>query len=363
MSESRTQPPAIDEVEVSIFGPGKGESVAVHLGGGDWLIVDSCVDQQTKKVPVLEYLNGLSIDLATKVKLVVGTHAHDDHIAGLSQVLAACNAAPFVGSTALTLDEFMREMELDEEIERRIRKSIRSEYRAIFDIIETRPPGRGLKRAIEGRPLLERQASGNTPAARVIALSPSDWAVERSRDALERGLAQAGARTKLGSADPNEFAVALAVTVGDAKVLLGADLLYGPAGCGWQAVLDSFSFDPLASVFKIPHHGSPNAHHDGVWGQLVSSDAISLLAPFRSGSRPLPAPSDIERLKGLCRAVYCSASPRAPAPNRAVREASGALSTLATNVRTIGYSGQVRARRVSGSSTWSVTTFPPARQL
>lgn len=37
-------PPAADEIEFSLFGPGYGEAVAVHLGDGTWLLIDSCID-------------------------------------------------------------------------------------------------------------------------------------------------------------------------------------------------------------------------------------------------------------------------------------------------------------------------------
>jgi len=36
-----------DEIEVSVFGPGYGESILVHLGAGKWVIVDSCRDNKT----------------------------------------------------------------------------------------------------------------------------------------------------------------------------------------------------------------------------------------------------------------------------------------------------------------------------
>lgn len=146
-------------------------------------------------------------------------------------------------------------------------------------------------------------------------------------------------------------------------MLLGADLLEGPTNCGWQAVLATFRPDPLASVFKIPHHGSPNAHHDEVWTQLVSGEVISLLAPFRAGRKPRPAPDDIQRLKRLSTAVYCSANPRPPAPSKALRTTRAALTTIAADVRAWGYAGQVRARKVCGSESWRVETFAPALQL
>lgn len=36
--------PESDQFELTLIGPGYGESVVVHLGRGLWMIVDSCVD-------------------------------------------------------------------------------------------------------------------------------------------------------------------------------------------------------------------------------------------------------------------------------------------------------------------------------
>ena len=75
-------PPQANEIEVSLFGPGYGECVLLHLGFSDWVIVDSCLNKD-KSPPVLEYLRALGQDPAQVVKLVVATHWHDDHIGGL----------------------------------------------------------------------------------------------------------------------------------------------------------------------------------------------------------------------------------------------------------------------------------------
>ena len=88
-----TSLPASDVIEVSIFGPGKGESIAVHLGSNQWLIVDSCVDQIDRSNPALRYLESIGVDLSADVRMVVGTHAHDDHIAGISEIFARCESA------------------------------------------------------------------------------------------------------------------------------------------------------------------------------------------------------------------------------------------------------------------------------
>ena len=45
---SLAAPPRTDELEVSLFGPGVGECVIVHLGAGEWMVVDSCLDPATR---------------------------------------------------------------------------------------------------------------------------------------------------------------------------------------------------------------------------------------------------------------------------------------------------------------------------
>lgn len=360
----RAVPPKADEVEVSIFGPGKGESICVHLGGGRWIIVDSCVDQRSQEIPVLSYLRSLGVDVSKDVSLVVGTHAHDDHIAGLSRVLEACSEAVFVCSAALTHEEYLRHVRDDAAFDGR--QSIRSEYRAIFEQIMKRPrPKRpyAVKYALAELPISASPESGDGPSSFVVALSPSHESVSRAIEKFTLSVVKPGDGRRPGRVDPNELAVVLFVVVGGIAVLLGADLERGPTGCGWQAILEleTFSAEPLASLFKIPHHGSLNAYHEDVWTQLLVQKPISMLTPFRPST--LPRPEGIARLKELSEAVYCSANPNPPNPSAAVKKTRAALRDLALDVRSWGVVGQARARRMIGAAKWEVDLFHPALKL
>jgi metal-dependent hydrolase (beta-lactamase superfamily II) len=104
MNESK--PPAVDEFEISLLGPGYGESIVLHIGAGEWAILDSC-QNSTKEVAPLAYLRGLGIDPASAVRVVVATHWHDDHARGLAEVVTTCTAAEFVCASALTKREFI----------------------------------------------------------------------------------------------------------------------------------------------------------------------------------------------------------------------------------------------------------------
>lgn len=98
--------PLEDEVEVTLLGPGYGESIVVHVGEGSWIIVDSCINDAGKP-QALDYLLGMGIDPAKAVELVVATHWHDDHIRGMNELVGACREAEFCCAGALLQREFL----------------------------------------------------------------------------------------------------------------------------------------------------------------------------------------------------------------------------------------------------------------
>lgn len=100
--------PSADEFEITVFGPGYGESVVVHLGKGEWLIVDSCVDtSDPKRQPApLRYLRGLGVRPEHAVKFIVASHWDDDHVRGLSEIVMASPAATFICSHVLPDEKF-----------------------------------------------------------------------------------------------------------------------------------------------------------------------------------------------------------------------------------------------------------------
>ena len=61
-------PPKDNEFELSVFGPGVGECLVVHLGMGKWIIVDSCLDKTGTGPVALEYLNSLGVDIESQVR-------------------------------------------------------------------------------------------------------------------------------------------------------------------------------------------------------------------------------------------------------------------------------------------------------
>src|ERR1035441_4808744 len=155
---------------------------------------------------------------------------------------------------------------------------------------------RFMKRAIENLPLIELRLNGSL--CKVTALSPSHEAVTRMvRNLADANVVTVGKPRHSFRGDPNESSVALWIESLDNVVLLGADLLKGPSGCGWAGILSEFTPNERASLFKVPHHGAPNADEEMVWQKLlVPDDPVALLAPYRAGRHPRPDPSDRERI-------------------------------------------------------------------
>lgn len=330
------------------------------------MVVDSCIDQQDGKISALEYMRRLGVNLTEDVKMIVGTHAHDDHFAGIATIFEACEKALFVVSDALTNEEFLAQLGADAQIPKPSRHSSYSEYRRIFEIAESRKKDgfRPLRRASENHRILELGPVGTVPSVHVTSLSPSEHAKTRALRALAAQNPQVNTRRgKVPPLDPNDASVALWIEAGDVRILLGADLLIGPLGCGWQAVVATFSPDLPASLYKVAHHGGESSHYQPVWDKLLDKDPVALLAPYRRGKVDQPQRHDVARILSLTSRAYITAT-GSPTPSRAVRKEASKLGSLASNVRDPwGRVGQVRARCPITGGDWVVQTFPPAGQL
>lgn len=365
MVESPSDAPASNQIEVSIFGPGVGESVLLHLGDGQWVIIDSCIDAKTGVVPLL-YLERIGVDPATAVSHVVATHAHDDHIAGIADVFKACKSARFVLADAFTLEEIVTHAVADE-LKPVGRPKIYSEYLSIFREAGRRglPDGlSALNFVSEGRDLLPRDSTRFDRPLVLRALAPSDEAKRRSRAFISTQVPREGESIRTPMLDPNLISIALWVEVGGKAMLLGGDLRSGPAGCGWSAVLLTHHPTMRASLFKVPHHGSPNADLPEVWLKLLSRNPLALIAPYRAGRTPRPSPTDVARIKGYTDRAFVAADTRVPPPTKTIEDAVATLQSLAIAARQPrGSVGHVRARSFAGTDTWAIDLQEPAQAL
>jgi hypothetical protein len=364
MEQSASSRPAPDEIELSVFGPGYGEAIALHVGGGQWVLVDSCLEPESGLSATLQYLLRLGVDVGRDVPLIVATHWHDDHIRGLYGLVNACTRARLCISSALRSSEFNKLVALYASDP----ASGVSEFAHVYEHLLFRRGGSAggpIKLALADK-LLYTTALQGAPdplVTEIFAMSPSDSALLLAELALAQQSPMAGsARHRLIAPTPNHASVALWIRAGHVRVLLGADLENtSQADTGWNAVLfDSNVADGQADTFKVPHHGSPNGHHDQVWTQLLTPSPIAVVTPFHNGRHLLPAASDVARIRALTPNLYLTASPRTGRPRwrrRVVREFVGQVTSSIEPVTT-GW-GQVRLRcRPAGvSHEWQATLF------
>lgn len=354
--------PDPDKIEVSVFGPSYGECILLHVGKNNWLIVDSCLDPDSREPVPLIYLRQIGVDPAQAVKQVVATHWHDDHIGGLGKVVEACTSAEFVCSNALQPGEFLILVEaVDTNAMMQRHRTGVKEFRTIYRALAERRERPQL--AIRNRVLWQEGRCS------VQALSPSDDSVILAYREIEARLReQTGTKKALVPPSPNHNAVVLWITVGDIFILLGADLEETrEPGTGWSEVIrDRHSPSQRASLFKIPHHGSNNADNPRIWADMLEPNPFAALTPWTLGGTFLPKRQDIDRICLRTDRAYSTATHRQSGSRRRARGVERTIGEIGATLRPVPYSrGHVRFRTksLSAPTEWQVDLFEGAVHL
>lgn len=283
--------PKNDELEVSIFGPGYGECALLHIGNGEWVIVDSCTDRKTKNPAALDYLDNIGV-CKDNVSLIVATHWHDDHIRGLGSIVTECTKAKFVCSMAIRSEEFSKLVELYKHKYLGTSFTGVSEFISIFNTLQERETSP--KFAISERKIWE---SNSTATCSAYSLSPSDLEISNSLASIASLIPQEGVFPRtVRSPNKNHSAVVLWFKLGEDNVLLGSDLEErGIPGAGWKAIVEgNMVRQEKASIYKVAHHGSPTGYYQHVWSEMLHENPWALLTPFSRGGKPIPSNEDVD---------------------------------------------------------------------
>jgi len=333
-SGSRKLAPQIDELEISLFGPGIGECIVVHLGNRQWMVVDSCMNVGRTQPVAVDYLNQMGVDIESDLKLVVVTHWHDDHIDGVSRLVKSAKNARVVVSAALRTQQFGEFVSLYSNSIFVERTSGVSEFESLLREFKSRRGNTALRLggpddwAMEGLPL--RVASDG--AASVTALSPSSQTITDAFARFQELMPKAGDHPRrLPRFTPNDSSIVLRIDSPGFSAILGGDLehLSDPQR-GWNAVISSQHRGPQkANAIKVAHHGSDNGDHPEMWSELLLPSPFALLTPYSCGRKPLPAESDVERLKSRTNDVYCSVWPSTKSPPKRMSEVRRTIKEVA----------------------------------
>lgn len=371
--------PAADEIELTLLGPGYGECAVVHVGDGQWMIVDSCVKGPLQPVdddgrpqspatahPALAYLDEIGVPFDA-VRWILATHWHDDHVQGLDHLLACCPQAVLYISQALAADELLAMMLMPPLEDRSVTNGVQTMQRAIAiatDRKRIEAKGEGVD--------LPKVAAPPGHGARILLLAPNTASWRRAQSEIARLLDEArrpgGVQRVKRPARNDSSLVAWVETWGTEEddrvaVLLGGDLeTTGSAARGWKAVHGS-SWRPAgrASLVKVAHHGSANGFHAPIWTDMTDSP-LAVLTPWDRG-RGLPTIEGLAKFAPHTHRVVSTAPPPVRPVVRSDR--TGRRRPVLPTVY-----GRVTARRPMSASAadpqgpgWTVDVLPPAIDL
>ena len=139
MQKPSVQAPAKDEIDVVIFGPGfGGKSSLIHIGDGEWIVIDSCIDNTSSQPAALAFFEHIGVDPAVAVRLICASHRHDDHVGGISKIVEVCKNADFACSMALSSGEFVELASVYNRNRALIQPSGSSEMYDVLSLLEKR---------------------------------------------------------------------------------------------------------------------------------------------------------------------------------------------------------------------------------
>lgn len=322
LDEISSAPPSNNELEISLFGPGVGECLLLHLGDNYWIVIDSCQKKGSKQSIIVDYLDSLGLDPADSIKKIIITHWHNDHIRGIADLVRRCPNSIVYHPAAHRPDEYVKLVEtlsptglyVDRETNGikelgGVLRELASRANKDNTYVQDK-----FRQVCVDREIYSRQLNGHL--VRIKALSPCDVELTASLQEIANIIPAAKSqRCVLPRPDRNISAVALWIEFGTFSALLGSDLEETTdPNTGWSVIVRDQDFQNKASVFKIPHHGSRNAHCEAVWNDLVQSGPVSITTAFSSSD--LPSKNDVARISQRSSIFACTSPPKRSAPRR-----------------------------------------------
>jgi Metallo-beta-lactamase superfamily len=358
------QIPAENEIDVVVVGPGFGESILIHIGDGDWIIVDSCLDSSSDRPAALVFFEHIGVDPKRAVKLICASHWHDDHVGGIADLIQACGSAEFACSAALNRSEFVELASIYNQNRTLIQPSGPSEMYNVLSLLEQKrkPP----LRVVAGLPFFRRTHGDVRLSCVVTALSPSNVEFDRFLRAIANVYPALRTSKSLRVPDlqPNDLSIAMWVEVGNLNILLGADVEeHDDPKRGWSAIVAVRGGNPRASLFKIAHHGSITGHYPGIWTDLLTKRPHAVLTPWNRGSK-LPTEADCTRITSLTDLAFATSRPTPRRQKRKEAAVDRTLDEANISIRDIEPpTGFVHLRAEASSLNWTFTLSAEAITL
>jgi hypothetical protein len=319
-SSSIGNPPPTDTIEITLFGPGKGESILLFIPGIGWGVIDSCTVEREGEtfVPPLEYLKMFSVQ---ELAFCILTHLHEDHFLGMEQILSFFRGR--IGKVCRYAGDGVRELESYWAKELHYGRPIFYKARAVFHAFqEAKDAGAWSIRLSDNVVIFDGQchlSDGQQFGVIIKALSPTAESVRRYTELLQKNV-RVGELVppKLPDMQHNLVSSALWISAGSLKLLLGSDVEIGSdEQVGWRGIVNNPNRPDLRiNTLKVAHHGSRNAHYDPAWTLHSHENLTSIIAPFSGVYPPLPTTTQLERIQRLSRRVGIASESKFDNPDR-----------------------------------------------
>jgi len=334
---------SIGKINLLGTGGGYGESLVIHIGDNEWIVVDSCIDPYTKKSLPLKYLQDNSIDLNC-VKLIICTHWHDDHIMGLSDLLSMCPKALFSFARPNDSKKFLQLVCLDyKKSKLSVSNSSTVEFSNCLKILKERKE-RNDQHAIK-YPSLDKllyYKKFEDIEIEVYSLSPSELSHQLYDMEISKLITDFGpTHMKIIKQSPNDRSVVLLLKLGYHIILLGADLeVNNNPKLGWLDITSNSEIIKKldkSGYFKIPHHGSENGYHIEIWDKLIKDSPISTITPWNLGTG-LPTELMLKRYNHLSQELYMSSEGKLhPKPKKRDQKITKTIKAFNNSLKEIKY--------------------------
>lgn len=349
--------PSVDEVEITVFGPGFGEAIAVHVGAGNWILVDSCIDPNTKLPASRTYLQTIGVQ-PIQVKTIIASHWHDDHVKGISGLASYYPEAEFLMSAALNNTEATAFLSAHNET---TAPGLSRGTNELYKVINLRDK---VFHVMQRSSVMEVNANGRN--VRVVALSPAPATFSQSIANFAQYLPNKSGGSPVNHAPelkPNLEAVVIHIDFDGDAALLGSDL-EDHHSCGWTAVVaDQWCRSkPPGSAYKVAHHGSHTGEHPQIWATLLTRNPTACITPFNRGNVKLPTDEDKKRIKSKTQCAYISSGATGrPEMDRAILKRLGDICNKLARVNS-GF-GAIRLRKAVSDPSWTAELFGNACNL
>lgn len=303
------KPPKKDELEITVFGPGYGESVVLHIPGIGWGVIDCCefkTGTRTVNLP-LEYLKNLALTEIHELAFIILTHPHKDHYKGIDTIIKSYSNR--IKRICLYSGDGIRELKQYICQQKIAGKDALPGFAEILKAMNN-----ATKEGAHLRRLSELTSVFDTPQTSLIALSPSALNIEKYIQKLFKAIPQTGKPVRPMNDDAhNLISVALLLKFGKVNVILGSDLETDKDRAkGWNAILYNDDCPDLkANLVKVAHHGSRNGYNKKAWDEHCRfNKPIAVITPFIHGNVRLPDEATVNILKEKVSKLCITAFPK-----------------------------------------------------